>query len=202
MPTKPLTSRRQPPPKRRLWTRREFDRAESLGLFGAEERLELIEGEILVKELPLNAPHATAQRRTEKTLSRVFAEGYDVRGQLPLALGDRNKPLPDVAVVEGTADDYETEHPTTAVLIVEIADTSLRLDRTQKASLYARSGIQDYWILNLQERCLEVYREPVAARGRFHYASVTHYTEDAQISPLAKPDAMIAVSEFLPRLSA
>lgn len=107
MPTKPLASRRQPPPKRRLWTRREFDRAEWLGLFGAEERLELIEGEILVKELPWNAPHATAQRRTEKTLSRVFAEGYDVRGQLPLAAEEFGPLFPNFRRVQERTPGFE-----------------------------------------------------------------------------------------------
>jgi hypothetical protein len=78
-------------PGRRLWTRDEFDRAEALGLFGPEERLELIEGEIIVKDTPVNAPHALAQRKCEKVLCRVFQSGYDVRGQLPLALGKRSK---------------------------------------------------------------------------------------------------------------
>lgn len=199
MTTTPTTTRRPPPPERRLWTRQEFDRAEELGLFGSEERLELIEGEILVKELPLNAPHAAAQRRVEKVLGHLFAEGFDVRGQLPLALDSHSKPLPDIAVVEGAAEDYETEHPTTALLLVEIADTTLRLDRTRKAGLYARAGIQEYWILNLQERVLEVYRQPESTRGRFYYASVTQYTEDESIAPLAAPMAGIAVTDLLPR---
>ncbi|HSF33147.1 MAG TPA: Uma2 family endonuclease [Candidatus Tectomicrobia bacterium] len=189
-------------PERRLWTREEFDRAEELGLFGPEERLELIEGEILVKEVPVNPPHATAQVRTAKALSRVFTQGYTVRGQLPLALGRLSKPLPDIAVVVGSDDDYEEEHPTTAVLIVEIAETSLRLDRTYKVGLCARAGIPDYWILNLTERILEVYRQPIAMRGRalgHGYASVTLYRETDTLSPLAAPEATLAIGDLLPR---
>src|SRR2546421_7034630 len=100
----PPLSRRPPPPARRLWTREEFDRAEGSGVFGPEERLELIEGEIITKELPLNPPHATAQSRTQRVLTSVFYEGYVVRGQSPLALGPRNKPIPDIAVVRGSED--------------------------------------------------------------------------------------------------
>ena len=198
----PKKSRRLPMPERRLWTREEFDRAEELGLFGPEERLELIEGEILVKEGPVNPPHATAQVRTAKALNRVFTQGYTVRGQLPLALGRLSKPLPDLAVVVGSDDDYEEEHPTTAVLIVEIAETSLRLDRTYKVGLYARAGIPHYWILNLTERLLEVYRQPVAMRGRLlghGYASVTPYRETDTVTPLAAPEATLAVADLLPR---
>lgn len=198
----PPKSRRSPSPARRLWTREEFDRAEASGLFGDEERLELIEGEIIVKDTPVDAPHATAQCRTEKVLNHVFAQGYDVRGQLPLALGRLSKPLPDVAVVVGSEDDYEDEHPTTAVLIIEVADTTLSFDRTHKAALYARAGIPEYWILNLNDRLLEVYLRPVAVRGRlfgYAYESVTQYAETDSVSPLAAPDAMLLVADLLPR---
>ena len=166
-------------PQRRCWTRKEFDRAEDLGLFGPEERLELIGGVIYVKERTVKAPHAVAQRRTEKTFSLVFSEGYDVRGQLPLALGTHDQPMPDVAVVVGTADDYIHDHPTTAVLVVEISDTTLRFDRNTKAGQYARAGIPDYWILNINARTLEVHRQPVPMRGRplgHYYSDVTSYT--------------------------
>src|SRR5438874_12823768 len=100
----PETSKNDRMPPRRRWTREEFDRAEALGLFGPEERLELIEGEIYVKDAIVNTPHATAQRKSEKILSRIFAVGYIVCGQLPLALGRRSKPLPDIAVVIGSID--------------------------------------------------------------------------------------------------
>src|SRR5437016_1879847 len=94
-------------PPRRRWTRDEFDRAENLGLFGPEERLELIEGEIYVKNALVNPRQATARLRCEKILRTIVTQGYDVRVLLPLALGRRSKPLPDIAVVAGSMDDYE-----------------------------------------------------------------------------------------------
>src|SRR5436305_318827 len=90
---------RQPPPERRRWTRAEFNQAEALGLFKPGERLELIEGEIIHKERPVNPPHATAQARAARVLDRIFAQGFSVRAQLPLALSTFSEPIPDIAVV-------------------------------------------------------------------------------------------------------
>jgi Uma2 family endonuclease len=189
-------------PRRRRWTRVEFDRAEAMGLFNPEERLELIEGEIYEKDAIVNTPHAVAQRRCEKVLNTIFAQGCDVRGQLPLALGRRSKPLPDIAVVVGSMDDYEDEHPTTALLILEISDTTLRLDRGRKAHLYARFGIQDYWILNLNNRTLEVCRQPLSPPGRpadSIYEIITILTETDTIAPLAAQETPISIADLLPR---
>ncbi len=202
MLTATRTNRRLYLPGRRLLTRFEFERVADSGAFGPEERLELIEGEIIAQDLPLKPSCATAVSLVEIALRRAFAEGYYVRGQLPLALGEYNEPLPDIAVVIGSVRDYENDHPTTAVLIAEIADTSLRYDRVTKAGLYARAGVPEFWIININERVLEVYREVVPMRVRafgYYYAQVTTYTEEDAVSPLAVPDAVIAVSELLPR---
>jgi Uma2 family endonuclease len=172
-----------------------------MGLFGPEERLELIEGEILYK-MPMNSPHATALRRCEKRLTLVFAESYDVRGQLPIALDVRSEPEPDLAVVVGSPDDYAKAHPTTAVLILEISDTTLAYDRSKKAALYARAGIADYWIINLLERLLEVHRQPAPIRGKplgHGYQSIVRLDDTQFVSPLAAPESRIAVVDLLPR---
>jgi Uma2 family endonuclease len=187
-------------PRRRGWTRQEYERATEVGLFGPEERLELIEGEVICK-MPMNSPHATALRRCERRLTLVFAEGFDVRGQLPIALDDHNEPEPDVAVVVGSPDDYAQEHPTTAVLIVEISDTTLAYDRGRKAGLYARAGIADYWIVNLVERFLEVHRQPAAMRGRplgHGYQSILRLDATQTVTPLAALHTNIAVTDLLP----
>ena len=189
-------------PHRRGWTREEYERATELGLFRPDERLELIEGEVICK-VAMNGPHANALRRCEKHLARVFAEGYDVRGQLPIALGNRNEPEPDVAVVVGSSDDYVQAHPIAAVLIVEISDTTLAYDRGRKAGIYARAGITDYWIINIAERVLEVHRQPVAIRGRplgYGYQSVLRLNATQSVSPLAAPDVSIAVADLLPHV--
>lgn len=189
-------------PGRRLLTREEFEQIADSGVFRPEERLELIAGEIITKELPMKSPHATGVSLAEEALRRVFEKGYVVRGQLPLALSANDEPLPDVAVVVGAVRDYEEKHPMTALLVVEVSDATLRMDRTTKASLYASAEIQDYWIVNLSERMLEVYRQPVPARSKpfgYSYESLTQYRESDTVSPLAAPEAVIAVADLLPR---
>jgi Uma2 family endonuclease len=112
-----------------------------------------------------------------------------------------SEPEPDVAVVSGTIREYSGEHPARPVLAVEVSDSSLRLDRKRKGSLYARAGLADYWIVNLVERVLEIYREPVAdpsAMYGWRYASGTVLGPDASGSPLAAPTASIVVHALLP----
>lgn len=113
-----------------------------------------------------------------------------------------SEPEPDIAVVRGTARDYEQAHPTTAVLVIEVSDTTLRVDCTTKAGIYARAGIEEYWVVDLNTRRLIVHRQPVPMRGRplgHYYASVVRYTEAETVTPLAAPDAVIAVADLLPR---
>jgi Uma2 family endonuclease len=136
-------------PRKRLFTRTELERMEDAGIFHPDERIELIGGELFQKELPLKSPHATAIRLCEAALRNIFTEGYLVSVQLPLTLSERDEPIPDVAVVPGTIRDYEKHHPSTALLVVEVSETTLRFDRQVKASLYAWAGIPEYWIVNL-----------------------------------------------------
>lgn len=188
-------------PSRRLWTVEEYNCAASLGLFGPEERLELIEGEVIQKASPQGTSHATGIRAVEEALRKVFATGYDIRTQLPMIFGTRSEPEPDVAVVAGSFRDYKQQHPTTAVLVVEAAGTTLPFDRTTKAALYARAGIPEYWIVNLADRVLEVHRQPAPMAGQplgHHYRSITRHTEAETVSPLAAPNATLSIAEFLP----
>ena len=133
-----------------------------LGLFRPDERVQLLDGEI-VTMTPQNSPHAAAIGKTERVLARVFGDAYWIRIQMPIVLDPDSEPEPDVAVVSGTPADYVQEHPRTAELIVEVSDSTLALDRERKALFYARVGIPEYWIVNLPDRCLEVHREPVAS---------------------------------------
>jgi Uma2 family endonuclease len=123
------------------------------------------------------------------------------RLQAPLHLGPRSAPEPDAAVVPGGPRDYTaTGHPTTALLIVEVSDTTLSYDRGRKASLYARAGIADYWILNLVQQ-LEVHRWPVpdpTQHYRHGYADVLILTPQDHIAPLAAPKKRVAVADLLP----
>ena len=186
-------------PEQRLWTRAEYDRLTELGLF-EDERLELIEGRI-VRKVSHKSQHATGIRLADKALQTAFPTGYEIRAQLPLALGEYSEPEPDVAVVHGSTRDYADKHPSTALLVVEVADSSLNVDRKIKAGLYARCGIQEYWIVNLVDRVLEVYREPVAQAEQplgFHYGRIATLMPDQSITPLAAPQAVLRVTDLLP----
>lgn len=188
-------------PARRRWTVAEFERAWKQGVFGPDERLELIEGEIYKKVSPQKSLHATGVGLSDEAVSRIFTEGYSIRVQLPLSLGAKSQPEPDIAVVLGSIRDYRDAHPTSAVLIIEVSDSTLAMDRGLKASLYARSGIADYWILNLVDRVLEVHRDPAPMADQpfgYHYRSITRLTEKDSIAPLALPNAAVVAADLLP----
>jgi Uma2 family endonuclease len=169
-------------------------------IFQPGERLELIDGLLILRE-PQYTPHATAIQLVQRTLQRAFGDSWSVRSQLPIALDDMSEPEPDAAVVPGDPRDYRDAHPERPVLIVEVAQSRLAFDRREKASLYARAGIADYWVVNLVDRVLEVYREPVAAPAApygFRYRSVTRLRPTTTVTPLAAPSAAIPVADLLP----
>jgi Uma2 family endonuclease len=177
------------------WTRREYERLAAKGFFPPDKRVELIEG-VIYDMSPQSSLHATAYRLAQEVLRLVFppAAGYEIRGQLPLVLGEDSEPEPDVAVVPGGIRDYREDHPTTALLIVEIADSSLLHDRKRKVPLYARHGIPETWLLNLPRRALEVYRDPV--HGVYRARKVLRAGE--AIAPVTRPEAAVAVEDLLP----
>ena len=184
----------------RRFTRVEYERLIDLEFFRPDERLELIDGVMIVRE-PQDAPHATGVRLVLMALRAVFGASWTVDSQLPVALDDMSEPEPDAAVVAGDPRDYRDAHPTRPVLIVEVAESRLAFDRRQKASLYARAGVADYWVVNLVDRVLEVYREPVAAASApygFRYRSMTRLSPPATVTPLAAPSAAIPVADLLP----
>ncbi len=199
-PVVPPVSIEPTSPRRRAWTRAEFERLIDAGAFGPDERLELLDGEIITK-MTRNEPHAVALRLTDRALNRVFGDGFDVRNQSPLALGEADRPEPDLAVVAGGPRDYLASHPTTALLAVEISDTTLAFDRTFKAGQYARAGIAELWVVNLRDRVLEVFRQPAPMADQplgHHYRSVTRHTDDEAVAPLAVPNAPVRVADLLP----
>lgn len=175
------------------WTRKEYERMVARGLFQPEAKVELIEG-IVYDMVAQGSLHTTSVTLVLQTLSRLFSGSPHVRIQMPLALGRASEPEPDVAVVPGEARDYTRSHPTTAILVVEVADQSLGHDRQRKLPLYARSGIPEAWIVNLRDRTLEVYREPSDGL----YRSRTALLHEDTVSPLGRPEAVIPVSDLLP----
>lgn len=175
------------------WTREEYDRIIESGVLGPERRVELVEG-IIYDMTPQNSRHAAVIGRLNKVLAALYAEDCSVRVQTPLALGDDSLPEPDFAVVPGDDFDYLDAHPTTAQLVIEVADSSVYRGRELKASLYARSGIQEYWIVNLGEKTLEVFREP----SQDGYLSKAVLRPSDSLSPLSRPQVSLAVRRFLP----
>ena len=150
---------------------------------------------------PIGPERATSVTAADDVLRDVFGKGWVVRVQSPLALGEQSDPQPDIAVVAGSRRDYRKAHPTTAVLIVEVADTTVDYDGKVKASLYAKADIPDYWLLNIGAHRLEVYRDPQPDPTKpygFGYATALNLKAGESIAPLAKPGAKSLVNDLLP----
>ena len=192
----------EPDVRTRRWTRIEYDRLIDAGFFRPGNPVELLGGQMVVAE-PQGSRHFATLRATQEALREAFGDRWEIRGQGPIALDDESEPEPDLAVVPGTFRDYRAAHPSSPSLVVEVSETSLALDRAHKGSLYARAGLVDYWIVNLPERRLEVYRDPEpdeTAPFGWRYRSVTilepGLEPGASVSPLARPDRRLQVSDL------
>lgn len=170
----------------RLLSVEEYHRMIEVGIFDEDEHVELLEG-VIVTMTPHSPAHAHCIRWLTSFLARTLGEEYAVGVQLPLTLGQRSEPEPDLAVVKATAASRD-RHPETAVLVVEVARESLRQDRKVKGALYARSGVPEYWIVNLQDRVVEVFSDPDAATGAYRRTRTV-------------PSGQTLASEALPQVS-
>ncbi len=187
-------------PRRRLWTREEYHRAADVGLFRPTERLELLDGVVIEKVSPQNRSHAWSVSQVAEAMRSAFGVGFHVREEKPLVLADDSEPEPDVVVVRGSLRETP-DHPTpaNAVLVIEVSDTTLAFDQGQKASIYAHAGIDDYWLLDLRSRRLEVRRNPgLTGSAEVGYRSLQIMTAEGEVSPLAMPGAVIQVADLLP----
>lgn len=187
-------------PKTRAWTRSEYHRAAELGLFDPSERLELLEGEIVVKMSPQSNPHAAGVSLAGEALREIFGRGYHVREEKPLVLSNGSEPEPDIVVVRGTLRETPN-HPTpeNTVLVMEVSESSLASDRTTKAAIYARYGVPEYWILNLRRRELEIRRDPgLVGEDEYGYRFLQVVPANGEASTLEAPDQPIRVLELLP----
>jgi Uma2 family endonuclease len=165
------------------------------GVIGADDRVELLEG-VIVAMSPQGAPHAFVIGKLDRWLQVIVGDERTVRVQMPIDLSELSTPEPDLAVVAGRLETYAAAHPTSALLVVEVADSSVIQDRLTKGPIYAGAGIAEYWLVNLRDRCIEVHREPDRRERR--YKSVTVSEPQDRIDLLAVPGASIAVSEILP----
>ncbi|MDZ7751512.1 MAG: Uma2 family endonuclease [Gammaproteobacteria bacterium] len=175
------------------WTRDMYDRMVDEGILGPHTRVQLIDGEV-IEMLPQGSRHAGVVQLVGEALRKGCPEDAHVRFQLPLALDDHSEPEPELGVVPGVPRDYIKAHPATALLVVEVAESSLGLDRTRKHRIYACNTIPEYWIVNLAEVALEVHRSP---RGEA-YEERRELKAGATIAPLAWEGAPVAVADLLP----
>ena len=198
-PPKPVLRQRPLPdeePQPFKWTSAEYHRLGDEGFF-LGQRVQLIEGSI-IEMSPQKHPHAAGIDLTRAALEAAFGRGYWLRNQLPLKLSDISEPEPDIAVVFGGPREW-TDHPTTAELVIEVSDTTLRFDLGGKAATYAKALIPEYWVIDLVHRQLIVHRQPKRPRsGAARYDEVTVYEADAVVKPLAKPKASVKVADLLP----
>ncbi len=187
-------------PARKSWTVAQFHWLWEQGLFDGRKAF-LLAGEII--EMPIPGPvHNKGVGKVDYALKRIFGSSYWVRIQLPLVLGLWTDPVPDIAVVLGAPDDHD-RNPSSALLVVEVSDSTLSIDTGDKAFLYAAADIADYWVLDLNNRSLICHRTPQtdpSSTSGYRYCDVSRLNEDAAISPLSLPGISINVSELLPRL--
>ena len=172
------------------WTCAEFHRVGDLGVFEGRRAM-LIDG-VILEEGPMNPPHAITLELVEGAIRIAFGAGWRFRSQSPLVLGQHLDPEPDFAVMAGTPRG-SSGHPTTADLVIEVADTSLDFDTNDKRLLYARAGIREYWVVDVNGRRLRVYRDPRAG----DYAAQLSFGAADVVSPLAAPSATVRVADLL-----
>jgi Uma2 family endonuclease len=152
--------------RQRRITVSDYHRMIEAGILGEDEHVQLIAG-TLVSMTPQGPGHALVIQILTRLITEKLGAEFAVRPQLPLTLLDDSEPEPDLAVVRAENARSRERHPGTALLVVEVAGDSLRLDRQSKAALYARAGIPEYWVVNLENSTVEVHRDPDTAAGSY-----------------------------------
>lgn len=177
------------PPRIRPLRRAEYDKLIELGEF-QDERIELLEGALVVMS-PIGPPHTSTVQKLTAFFVVALQGRASVRIQSPFAADDVSEPEPDVVVAP--LGEYDTEHPSRAYLIIEVAESSLRQDRGLKRRLYAQCGVPEYWIVNLVEHCVEVNLEPENGR----YRKTACYARGESIHPVCFPDLEVRVLDIM-----
>ena len=178
---------------RRLFTVDEYHRMAEAGILAEDERVELIEGEI-VQMAPIGPRHAGCVINTTRLFITRLGDRAVVSPQNPVVIRPRSEPQPDLVLLRRRAVSYSCELPSSpdVLLAVEVADTTVRFDRLVKARLYARAGITEFWLCLAMEGVVDVYRRP----GVDGYSDVAQHGPGQFATPLAFPDASFAVSDF------
>ena len=179
---------------RRRFTTADYHRMAKSGVLTEDDRVELIDGEILEMS-PIGRKHAACVDRVAHLFFRRLEERAIVRVQGPVVLSEHAEPQPDLTLLRPRADFYAAAHPTpeAILLVVEVADSSAEFDRQVKAPLYARSGIPELWLVELDQDRVGVYRDPTSAG----YATTRVLRRGDAINPLAFPELEVTVAEIL-----
>lgn len=176
------------------WTVEEYEQLGRAGIFDENDRVELLNGEIILMS-PIGYRHATAVTRLLKSFIRRSRDRFDVRSQNPFNLDAHSQPEPDLSLVEVACDTLPRHpRPEEIFLVIEVSDSTVRYDREDKLPAYARNGVREYWLLNLDDGVLEVFRDP----GEGAYRNARVLGPEETIAPLAFPDLELRVGDFLP----
>jgi len=177
-------------PHRRKLSADQFERMGQTGILGPDARVELIDGE-MIEMAPIGSRHAAAVDFLSMHFARMVGDAALVRTQNPLRLADDSEPQPDLMLLRPKADHYRSAHPRPedVLLLIEVADTTLVFDRETKLPLYAKQGVPEVWILDLDAKRLEIYREPSAGS----YRRMLERTEAESIAPAALPTVALQV---------
>jgi Uma2 family endonuclease len=181
--------------KLHLWTVDEYHRMIESGILSADQHVELLDG-LIVEMTPQLPPHASTTSWASDNLRTMVQGRAAVRVQMPITLSPKSEPEPDIAIVQLTPDLYVNHHPTPReiLLLVEVADRTLASDRTQKALTYAKAGISDYWILDVNTRQVYVLRQPTLTG----YQQETILPANTILAPVAFPDLNVPLNQLFP----
>ena len=180
-------------PQRHRVDVQEYLRMAEAEVFGLDARLELIEGEI-IEMAPIGSPHAGLVNRLNRLLNRVAGSKALVAVQNPLIVGKRSVPYPDLALLKPRADDYSASHSTAddVLLVIEVADSSLEFDIGTKAPLYARAGIVEAWVVDVEKQAVRVFRDPSAKGYRTSFTALGKQ----KVAALALPQVVISPADL------
>ena len=186
---------------RKKFTIEEYHRLVDLGFFTENDRIELIRGEI-IEMAPKRTPHSVCNSILFGELYKLLGDRANVRGQEPITLLSNSEPEPDVVIARKKDDNYLSAHPTAAdiILVIEISDSTLKYDRETKLPLYAEAGINNYWIINLVDKHLEVYTNPFSnAQSEFAYRNKSIVLPDEKINIPSFTDVSLKLNTVFPR---
>ncbi len=180
------------PLSRRRFTVDDYHRMAEAGIFDEDDRVELIEGEI-VEMSAMRGPHINCVVRTTKLFGRRFDDVADVGVQISMRLDQRNEPQPDIVLLRPGFESDVPPGPQWVFLVVEISDTTVKYDRQIKAPLYARHGIVEYWLVDLKRETITAYRDP----SETGYRTSQPFRRGERLAPFAFPDREVAIDEIL-----